>query len=361
MFLITAALAASLAFQQPDAPRQVSNPAPPHVNVILFSDFQCPFCARFAGPFRELQKKGVEGVEVDLVFEQFPLSIHPAARLEHQAALAAKAQGKFWEMHDVLFANRSHVTRDDLLGYADRLGLDRLRFERDMDSDAIKTAIASDIADGVSRGVNATPTVIVGGKSYAGVRSYDELARIIRGEPGQTVRTHIDDKLMSRGPAVAAARVEMFLDLQSPITAPAVALVSRVLEQYPNVRLQFRSFPLAFHPQASLAHEAAIAAARSGHFWDFVAYVLEHQSAISEENLVAEAARLGLDRGEFTASLREHRFAGNVEADLAAGQARGVRGSPAIVINGRRIDGLPTERVLTDALDAALAAEAQPK
>src|ERR1700749_2750641 len=99
---------------QTAAPTRPASPAQTNVRVevVLYSDFQCPFCAGFARGFRELQSKGVEGVETDVRFKHFPLdALHPAARLAHMASLAAAEQGKFWEMHDLLFAEQSALTR----------------------------------------------------------------------------------------------------------------------------------------------------------------------------------------------------------------------------------------------------------
>src|SRR6185295_11549409 len=86
------------------------------VEIVVFSDFHCPFCAQFAQSFRDLLTKGVEGVQITAQFKQFPLNIHPQSPLAHRAALAAAEQGKFWEMHDLLFANQSAITRDEMIG-----------------------------------------------------------------------------------------------------------------------------------------------------------------------------------------------------------------------------------------------------
>ena len=82
-----------------------------------------PECRQFSAPFRELQTKGIDGVQLKVQFKNFPLSIHPNAQVAHQAAMAAREQGKFWDMHDVLFANQSAVRREDpaLYGAAVRL------------------------------------------------------------------------------------------------------------------------------------------------------------------------------------------------------------------------------------------------
>jgi predicted DsbA family dithiol-disulfide isomerase len=126
--------------------------------------------------------------------------------------------------------------------------------------------------------------------------------------------------------------------------------------RYPGqIRLQFRHFPLAFHPQAAMAHEASVIAARAGQFWEFVAYTLDHQDSLRDQELIALAGRLGLDTATFGQSLREHRYAPRIEADVQAGQRRGIRGSPVVTVNGKRIDGIPSQKMLTDYVDAVLA------
>ena len=80
-------------------------PSPDRVEIVVFSDFTCPFCAQFAKPIHQLQAKGVDGIPTTVRFKHFPLEMHPEARLAYQAALAAGEQSKFWEMHDLLFVN----------------------------------------------------------------------------------------------------------------------------------------------------------------------------------------------------------------------------------------------------------------
>jgi protein-disulfide isomerase len=155
--------------------------------------------------------------------------------------------------------------------------------------------------------------------------------------------------------------IELFADLQSPVTKRAMRVVDDVMAKYPaTVRLQFRNFPLAFHPQAALAHEAAMTAARSGRFWPFAAFVIDHQDSLREQDLIALARQLGLDEAAFAASLREHRDAPRVDADVQAGSRRGIRGSPVVLINGRRIDGVPSLQTLTEYVEAELAKTAAP-
>src|SRR5205814_1970207 len=142
---------------------------------------------------------------------------------------------------------------------------------------------------------------------------------------------------------------------------PTFDIVNQLLERYPSqVRLQFRNFPLAFHPQASLAHEAAMIAARDGHFWEFAAFALGHQSSLREQDLITYAGQVGLDAETFADTMRQHRYAPRVEADVIAGAGRGIRGSPAILINNGRIDGVPSLQGLSDYVEAALKGEPAP-
>ena len=327
------------------------------VEVILYSDFQCPFCRQFSAPFRELQTKGIDGVQLKVQFKNFPLSIHPNAQVAHQAAMAAREQGKFWDMHDVLFANQSAVRREDLSGYARKLGLNVVRFTRDLDSDRIKGIINSDVVEGGKLGVDATPTFFIDGRPYVGARSFDQLKELIlAGRRRAVALAEITDTLMNKGPADARVTIEFFADLQSPVSRPALDVIEQVVGRYPShVRIQFRNFPLAFHPQAELAHEAAMTAARQGYFWNFATFCLDHQDSLREQDLIAYAGRLGLDETKFAEAIQEHRYAARVEADIESGQKRGVRGSPTVVINGRKIDGVPSLETLTEYVEAELA------
>jgi protein-disulfide isomerase len=340
-----------------------SQPAPltataERLEIVVYSDFQCPFCAQFAPSARALQSDGVDGMKTTVTFKNFPLSIHPNAQLAHQAGMAAKEQGKFWEMHDLLFGNQHRVERADLIGYAQKIGLDIRRFERDMDSDRVKQVIAADVADGAKVGVTGTPSFLINGKIYSGSRTLAQLQDLVSGEQRRArALAEVPEALMSKGASDSAVTLEFFADLQSPISRHALELVEQAVGEYAStVRVQFRNFPLAFHPQAALAHEAAMIAAHEGLFWEFAHFVLQHQDSLREQDLVAYAGSVGLDVFRFAGSLREHRYGPRVDADVIAGQSHGLHGSPVIIINETRIDGVPTVPRLIECIEAALAA-----
>ncbi|HLK48954.1 MAG TPA: thioredoxin domain-containing protein [Bryobacteraceae bacterium] len=351
-------LASALAVYGAEPPAAPPDTPPESVRIVVYSDFQCPFCRQFSQPFRQLMTEGVDGLRTDFEFKNFPLSFHPNAQLAAQAVLAAKEQGKFWEMHDLLFANQSALKRENLLQYAQQLGLDMNRFRQDLDSDRIKQAIDRDKADGTKAKVEATPTIFINGKQYTGSRPFTELKKLVAGDHlRRRSISEIPDRMLSKGAADAKVTLEFFADLQSPVSRPAVEVLEELLRRYPDsVRIQFRNFPLVFHPQAELAHEAAMTGARDGHFWDFAAYLLDHQDSLREQDLIAYAGRLGLDQSQFAEAMRKHRYAPRIDADLVQGQERGLRGSPVIFVNHKRIDGVPALQELTGYVEAELAA-----
>jgi protein-disulfide isomerase len=156
---------------------------PPNARITLveFSDFQCPYCSIAVAEINATLKAYPN--DVRLIFKQYPLvELHPAAAMAAAASLAANQQDKFWPMHDVMFANRARLSRQSILVWARDLGLDVLRFSRDLDSDAIKKTVVRDLADGDKAGVEGTPTVFVNGQRYNGDLAPAVFKPVIEGE-----------------------------------------------------------------------------------------------------------------------------------------------------------------------------------
>lgn len=133
--------------------------------IVEFSDFQCPYCGR-AHPLVADALAQLEG-KVKLVFKHFPLPGHPRALPAAKAAEAARMQGKFWEMHDMLFGHQAALEDSDLIGYAQQLGLDVDRFKQDMTSAAVAERVERDQALGRALGVDATPSLFINGRRFA--------------------------------------------------------------------------------------------------------------------------------------------------------------------------------------------------
>ena len=120
--------------------------------------------------------------QTKLIFKQFPLESHPQASISAAAALAAQRQGKFWEMHYALFANRDKLSRKTIMDLATGLGLDLKRFGADLDSPEIKKVVARDTEDGEHIGVDSTPTLFINGQRYNGSLAFDAIKPVIDGE-----------------------------------------------------------------------------------------------------------------------------------------------------------------------------------
>ena len=158
-----------------DAPTLGRADAP--VTLVEFSDYQCPFCAR-SEPLVQ-SALAAYPTQARLVYKHFPLtSIHPQALPAALAAAAAQKQGKFWEMHEKLFANQRALAPEQMKEYARQVGLDVPQFERDMQSDEVKALVQDDIKLAQRVGVRGTPTIFVNGKILQN-RSLDGFKELI--------------------------------------------------------------------------------------------------------------------------------------------------------------------------------------
>jgi diadenylate cyclase len=137
------------------------------VTLLKYGDYECPYCGEAHPMLKELQER--VGKQVRFVFRHFPLdSAHPRARRAAQAAEAAASQGRFWEMHDLLYERQGELGEEDLMRYAAELGLDLRRFEEDLANDNHTWRIEEDRLGGDRAGVRGTPTLFVNGVRYTG-------------------------------------------------------------------------------------------------------------------------------------------------------------------------------------------------
>ncbi len=153
------------------------------VQIVEFSDFQCPFCNRVQPALQQVRKE--YGDQVQLVFKHLPLRIHPKAPAAHAAAEAAHRQGKFWEMHDAIFANPREMSPERYEQYAQELGLDLERFKADVASESVKKRVAADSSEAASLGVSGTPSFFINGRYLSGAQPFEEFKKRIDGELGK--------------------------------------------------------------------------------------------------------------------------------------------------------------------------------
>jgi protein-disulfide isomerase len=137
------------------------------LELVEYGDYQCPHCGHAYPIIKNLQQS--LGADLKFVFRNFPLSeIHPDAFNAAVAAEAAGLQGKFWEMHDIIFENQQELDLESLFLYAKKIGLDVKRFKNDMQKDTLANKVEQDFESGVRSGVNGTPSFFINGKKYDG-------------------------------------------------------------------------------------------------------------------------------------------------------------------------------------------------
>jgi protein-disulfide isomerase len=147
------------------------------VTLVVFSDFQCPFCARVSPTLDEVQR--AYGDKVRIVWKHQPLSFHPNALPAAEAAEAAREQGKFWQMHDRLFAGQRELSPAAYERFAKEIGLDVRRFQESLRSGRAKARIQEDQQLAARIGAQATPTLFVNGERVEGAVPFATLKAVI--------------------------------------------------------------------------------------------------------------------------------------------------------------------------------------
>ncbi|HXC42674.1 MAG TPA: thioredoxin domain-containing protein [Candidatus Dormibacteraeota bacterium] len=314
------------------------------VTITEYADFQCPFCASARSSVDQVLREYPSRVK--LVFKSFPLDFHADSRLAHQAALAADKQGKFWEMHDLIFARQRTIKRDDLFAVAKSLGLDMDRFAKDVQSEEVRAQIEAERAEGQRKGVQGTPTFYIDGEELVGAASVAQfeagIDRSLRAKGIEPARLPITaDGGPARGPEHAPVTVLWYSDVASPLAVQANRLMEQVLDSYPReVRVVFKNRPLEFHRDAVLAHQALMAAAAQGKFWAMHSLLLANQSSLTAPQLADYAGQIGLDTRKFVADLSSQKLLDQVQRDVSQARDAGINGVPVFFVNGARVDGV---------------------
>jgi protein-disulfide isomerase len=151
----------------------VKGPKTARVTIVEWADYQCPFCSRFSPLLDKLSAAYPNDLRV--VFKQFPIPYHKNAHVAAEAALAAKAQGKFWEMHSKLFANQQALDRPSLERYAEEIGLDLPRFRADLTGQRWQAQVDAEMKEGLALGVQGTPWCYVNGKALTAGPDFNQL------------------------------------------------------------------------------------------------------------------------------------------------------------------------------------------
>jgi Na+/H+ antiporter NhaA/predicted DsbA family dithiol-disulfide isomerase len=176
----------------PDYDR-IRGPVDAPLTLVEFGDYECGFCARVTGVAHEVRERF--GDQLRYAFRHLPLvEVHPNAELAAIAAEAARKQGRFWEMHDLMFDRQDELELEDLIGYADVIGLDVERFVRDLDDDDVAAHVRADVASAEESGAQGTPTFFIQGRRHRGPHD------------AQSLITALEEARKSAPPATAKHR-----------------------------------------------------------------------------------------------------------------------------------------------------------
>lgn len=145
------------------------------IMIVEYSDFQCPFCADFALNGKKVLDPYIESGKVIFVYKDMPLKIHAKAAQVANAAGCAYEQDKFWEYHDLIYANPDKLELGHLDGYAEELGLNMSDFKKCFSSERRYSEINDDLTEAFNLGVTATPTFFINGKKYVGVPDFESI------------------------------------------------------------------------------------------------------------------------------------------------------------------------------------------
>lgn len=380
-----------------DAP--TLGPATAPVTVVMFSDFECPFCAQGLETLKRLRDLYPDDVRI--AYKAFPLDNHANALIAAMAARSAQAQGKFWEFHDLLFSGRA-LDPSVILAYAQQAQLDMGALVQDLDTLEYAAEVRRDARQARRLGVSSTPTFFVNGRKLSGAKPLAEFDRMIGEELGYADQLRAagvpDEQLYTetlrggfegveyadgrsgldpdgvyavplgdsprKGSDLAPITVVSFGDFACPFCAKGHATMQRVQAHYGDkIRVVHKHKPLPFHRHADAAARAAVAAQKQGKFWEFHDAIYEVGPKFEPQDLRDIAKQLGLDMQAFEADMNAREVAERVEADLALSMSLGVNGTPAYFINGRPLEGaypdLHFHLLIEEELDRVEAAKAQ--
>lgn len=360
------------------------------VTIVEFSDFACGYCNRAQAVLRHVER--TYPGQIRWVFRPMPLD--DEGTLASEAAMAAAMQGRFWPMHDRLFAVRGRVDRAAVELYAAELGLDLVAFRGALDSGDARAAVDRELAVGRRLGIAGTPAFFVNGRAIAGARPLstflivlaEELARAREaGAPGyaasiaggrasadsadetpapwaelsatRTYRVGLGLPGHRVGPDDAAVTIAVWSDFACPYCAQQAPVLERLRREHPrDVRVVYRHYPLPGHANADLAAEAAVEAGRQGKFWAFHdAMFAPGAVPITRAVILERAQRAGLDVAAIAAVLDDRRHRDAVLADQAAAMSLGAGSTPTLFVNGVAVAGMTDHAELSVMVQAGIA------
>ncbi|MBN2358459.1 MAG: thioredoxin domain-containing protein [Deltaproteobacteria bacterium] len=360
-------------------------PAAAPVTVVEFTDFECQHCARARQTLSALERR--HSGEIRLCYKYRTIPLHMYSRDAAEAAEAAKRQGKFWPMHDLLFANQQALGPDDLVRYAQEIGLDVDRFNADRFNDAVFTRVDQDEALASEAGVRGAPTFFFNGRRLEGAQPiekfeelfaasrrdaetalaagvpppevYDAIMRVVELHANEPPRLAapipIADGDPCRGPAAAAVTVVEFTDFECPFCGMAKLTLDHIEQEYGGrLRVCVKMYPMPYHEHGLSSARYALAAHRQGRFFDLYDDLFAHPEALDDISIRSRARGLGLDVERLERDTASSEVAEQIARHVAEARQAEVRGTPTFVVNRELVFGAQPFEVFQQAVEHEL-------
>jgi protein-disulfide isomerase len=366
-------------------------PADAKLTIVLFSDFQCPFCGRVEPSLAALEE-AFQG-QVRIVWKHQPLPMHPQAVPAAIASEAAREQGKFWQMHAKLFSDQRGLSTETFSRYAREIGLDVRRFEQAVAARRGEARIQEDQKVAGQVGASGTPTMFFNCRQVVGAQPVERLKAVAeeelkkadrllagqrpgagfyarackenlaaapapaaaQGVPAQPSSIVVRPDDPARGSAAAPVTIVLFSDFQCPFCARVSPTLDEVQRTYGDkVRIVWKHQPLPFHPNALPAAEAAEAAREQGKFWQMHDRLFAAQRELSPDAYQRFAKELGLDLRRFQESVRSGKARARIEEDQKLASRIGAQATPTMFVNGEKVEGAVPFATLKAVIDRKL-------
>lgn len=368
----------------PDDPTRGARTAP--VTIVLFSDFQCPFCSRFAPTLDRVREEYGDGVRV--VWKHLPLSFHQYAATAAEAGVGvyeARGSAGFFAYHDLAFRQQQKIGPEAIVSWAVAAGADRATIEAGLRDGRWKAKVERDKAVADKLGTYGTPASFINGINLSGAQPYDKVKSIIDQEmakakailaagapadrvyalavasnPARDVKPKPDDDdddkedaatvwkvpvagSPVRGSANALVTIIEFSDFQCPYCKKVETTLDQIRKDYGGrVRIVFKDEPLPFHPRAiPAANLARFVRQQKGDvaYWDVHDRLFASQPKLEDADLQAIAVAMGLDGKKALAAVTNNTFAKAIDVDIELAEDFQASGTPHFFINGRRLVG----------------------